>query len=109
MYAGRMGYGAHLPTSLGEGNVYNLAGVSEAGYGPYLGDFFDDLSKAAEQVGAISKELQQVAQGERKVATFPPDQATVVVPVGGKPVALAIPLVPLVAGAAFLAYLALRR
>jgi len=109
MYAGRMGYGAHLPTSLGDSAVYNLAEVPESGYGPYLGNFFDDLSRIAKQVGMASDELSKVSAGKAKIATFPPDQATIMIPVGGTPVAYAVPLIPLAIGAGLLLWYVARR
>lgn len=109
MYAGRMGYGAHLPTSLGESPVYNLAGVSESGYGPYLGNIFDDISKIAGQVGIVSKELSSVSAGKAKIATVPTDTATLTIPMAGTPVAASIPLWAIGLGAAGLLYLAFGR
>lgn len=106
-----MGYGAHLPYSLGErapGVIQNLAGVSPAGYGPYLGNIFDDLSKIASKVGLVSGELSKVASGQSTVATIPTGQATLTIPMGNSPFSTAIPLWVLGVGAAGLAYLAFR-
>jgi hypothetical protein len=109
VYAGRIAYGGALPTSLG---AYlpdtNLAGVSPAGYGPYLGNLFDDIAKAAAKVGVVSHELSTVASGQSNIATVPKDQAVLVLPVGGG-VSKAVPLLPLALGAAALLFLGLRR
>lgn len=117
MYAGRM-YGGGMPL-LGESPIYNLAAidwqsgglgeVSESGYGPYLGNIFDDIAKIAGQVGMASGELAKVASGESKIGTFPPNQATLMLPIGGSPVATAIPLLPLAIGAGVLVWMALRK
>jgi len=102
---GRTGYGSQLPYGLGgAGNVYNLSGVSAAGYGPYLGNLFDDIQKIASKVGLVSGELSDVASGEKKIGTFDPTKATLMLPVGGSPVATSIPLLPLALGAAALLY-----
>lgn len=107
MYGGRPGYGGQLPYSLGERSnaAYNLAGVSAAGYGPYLGDFFDELTKVAHKVGVISGEIGKVARGDSTVATIPKGTATLTLPVGGG-ISQAIPLWVIGIGAAGLAYLA---
>lgn len=111
MYAGRIGYGGQLPYSLGErvpGVTQNLAGVSEAGYGPYLGNFFDDLQKIASKVGLISGKVSDVVAGRSTVATIPTGQATLTLPVGNTGMSQAIPLWVLGVGAAGLVYLAFR-
>jgi hypothetical protein len=118
MYSGRFGYGAHLPTSLGESPVFNLAGweeryeegfgeVTESGYGPYLGNIFDDLSKVAQKVGVVSDKLSEVASGKTSIATIPRNQATITFPAGA--VSTSIPLWPLLIGAGALLYFGLRK
>lgn len=106
-----MGYGTHLPYSLGErapGVVQNLAGVSPAGYGPYLGNFFDDLAKIAGKVGLISGKVGDVVSGKSTVATIPTGQASLTVPMGNSAFSQAIPVWVLGVGAAGLLYLAFR-
>ena len=105
MYSGRIAYGGQLPYSLGErSNAFNTGG-----YGPYLGNIFDDIAKIAGQVGTVSGELSTVASGERKIGTFDPNKASLIIPVGGTPTVTAIPLLPLGIGAAALLYFALRK
>lgn len=106
MYAGRPGYGGQLPYSLGERDnaVFNLAGVEPSGHGPYLGNFFDDLSKVAGKVGVVSNELSKVASGQATVATIPTGQATLTIPIPGSPISTAIPLWVIGVGAAGLLY-----
>ncbi len=101
MYSGRMGYGGNLPYSLGEreASVFN-----KGGYGSYLGNIFDDIAKIAGKVGMVSGELSSVASGEKKIGTFDPTKATLMMPIGGSPVATSIPLVPLAIGAGLLLY-----
>lgn len=109
MYAGRIAHGA-MPGSLGareQSVVTNLAGVSPAGYGPYLGNIFDDIAKVAAKVGIVSNELSNVASGQSNIATVPKDQAVLVMPVGGG-VSKSIPLLPLAIGAAALLFFGLR-
>ena len=108
MYGGRPGYGGQLPYSLGERSnaPYNLGEVSPAGYGPYLGNIFDDIAKAASKVGIVSGELSKVASGQSTVATVPTGYASPTIPVPGSPVSQAIPLWVLGVGAAGLLYLA---
>jgi hypothetical protein len=110
VYAGRPGYGGQLPYSLGERSnaPFNLAGVGPSGHGPYLGDFFDELTKIAHKVGIISGEVGKVARGESTVATIPKGQATFTLPLGGG-MSQAVPLWVLGAGAAGLAYFAFRK
>lgn len=111
MYAGRVGYGSGLPSSLGERSnaVYDLAGVAPSGYGPYLGNFFDDLARIAGKVGIVSNELSKVASGDATVATIPTGQASLTIPIPGSPVSTSIPLWVVGAGAAGLLFLAFRR
>lgn len=111
MYGGRVGYGSALPYSLGERSnaPFNLAGVAPSGYGPYLGNFFDDLARIAGQVGLVSGELSKVAAGQATVATIPTGQATVTIPIPGSPVSTAIPLWVIGVGAAGLLYVAFRK
>ncbi len=111
MYGGRAGYGSQLPTSLGERSnaVYDLSGVSPAGYGPYLGNFFDDLARIAGKVGIVSNELSKVASGQATVATIPTGQASLTIPIPGAPISTSIPLWVIGAGAAGLLLLALRK
>jgi hypothetical protein len=116
MYTGRM-MGGQLPIfGLGESPIYNLAGsdealgeVSESGYGPYLGNIFDDISRVASQVGVASGELAQVASGKKTIGTFRPDQPTLMIPGATGPVAVAIPVVPILIGAGVLLFLVMRR
>lgn len=111
MYSGRIGYGAALPYSLGErepGVVNNLAEVPASGYGPYLGNFFDDLKKIADKVGIVSSELSKVSSGQATVATIPTGYSSVTLPIGSSGVSTAIPLWVLGAGAAGLLFLAFR-
>lgn len=109
MYAGRVGYGGQLPTSLGERSAapFNLAGVGPAGHGAYLGDFWDELTKGAHKVGIVSGEIGKIARGEASFATIPKDQAALTIPVGG--VSQSIPLWVIGAGAAGLLFLAFRK
>lgn len=76
------------------------------GYGSYLGDIWMDISNVADKVGIVSRELSQVARGEKKIATVPTDKASITIPLPGKPVGVSIPLLPLVAGIGVLAYMA---
>ena len=110
MYGGRPGYGGQLPYALGERSAaaFNLAGVSESGYGSYLGNIFDDIAKVAGKVGVVSGELSRVASGDATVSTIPKGYASLTIPVPGSPVSQAIPLWVLGAGAAGLLYLAFR-
>jgi hypothetical protein len=107
VYSGRPGYGGQLPYALGERSsaAYNLAGVGPSGHGPYLGDFFDELTKIAHKVGVISGEVGKVARGDATVATIPKGQATITIPMGGG-LSQAVPLWVLGVGAAGLAYFA---
>ena len=109
MYGGRPGYGGQLPYALGERDnaAFNLAGVSPSGHGPYLGDFWDELTKVAHKVGIISGEVGTVARGDASFATIPKDQAALTIPIGG--VSQTIPLWAIGAGAAGLLYLAFRK
>lgn len=111
MYGGRLDYGGDLPYSLGERSraVYNLAEVPASGYGPYLGNFWDDLAKAAEKVSTVSGEVSKVVSGQSKVATVPTGYASVTIPVPGQPVGVSVPVVPLMIGAGLLLFLALRK
>lgn len=111
MYTGRIAYGGKLPYSLGERSnaIYNLAEVPPSGYGPYLGNIFDDLSKIASQVGVVSGELAKVASGEAKIATIPTNKASITIPLPNSQVGVAIPILPLAVGAGLLLYLALRK
>jgi len=111
MYGGRPGYGGELPYGVGErsGAAYDLAEVSEAGYGPYLGNIFDDIAKAASKVGVVSGELSKVASGRSTIATVPTGYASLTIPMPGTPVSQAIPLWVVGVGAAALLYLAFRR
>jgi hypothetical protein len=111
MYGGRPGYGGELPYGIGERSsaAYNLAEVSEAGYGPYLGNLFDDITKIASKVGVVSGELSKVASGKATVATVPTGYASLTIPMGSSPVSQAIPLWVVGASAAALLYLAFRR
>lgn len=111
MYAQRPGYGGQLPYSLGERSnaVYDLAGVAPSGYGNYLGDFFDDVSKVAQKVSYVSSELSKVSTGKATVATVPTGYASLTLPMGGSPVSQAIPLWVIGAGAGLLLLLAMRR
>ena len=77
MYAGRMGYGAHLPTSLGDSAVYNLAEVPESGYGPYLGDFFDTLKGIADKVSQAAMAAGAIKSGDARVTVVPTQQGVV--------------------------------
>ncbi|MGH3589541.1 MAG: hypothetical protein ACRDRF_00690 [Pseudonocardiaceae bacterium] len=81
MYAGMMN-GSQIPTSLGAADIYNLSGspvfnlagmgeVSERGYGPYLGNIFDDIAKIAGKVGSIAGTVSGVASGQQQVVTVP--------------------------------------
>lgn len=118
MYAGRMGYGASLPYSLGERNIDNLTlgEVSPRGYGPYLGNFFDTIKNfatsvenVATKIGIASGQLSQVASGQANVATIPTNKATITIPTGNSGVGVSVPLVPLAIGAGVLLFLALRK
>lgn len=104
MYAGRMGYGGNLPYALGERTPFNAPG-----YTSYLGNIFDDIAKIAGQVGMVSGELSTVASGQKKIGTFDPTKATLMLPIGGSPVATAIPLLPLALGAGALLYFGVRK
>jgi hypothetical protein len=106
MYGGRVGYNGTPALSLGERepNVF-----SRGGYGPYLGNFFDDLQNIASKVGAVSGELSQVASGEKKVGTFDPNKASLIIPMAGSPLVTAVPLLPLGIGLAALVYFAVRK
>lgn len=109
MYAGRVGYGGQLPTSLGERSnaAFNLAGVGPAGHGSYLGDFWDTIQMGAHKVGIVAGEIGKVAHGEASFATIPKDTATLTIPVGG--VSQSVPLWVIGAGAAGLLFLAFRK
>lgn len=111
MYAGRIGYGGQLPYALGERSnaPYNLAALPPSGYGPYLGDFFDDVSRVAEKISAVSGEISKVTTGRATVATVPTGYASLTLPMGSSPISTAIPLWMLGAGAVGLLYLAFRR
>jgi hypothetical protein len=111
MYAGRSGYGSGLPYSLGERSnaPFNLGEVSQSGYGPYLGNFFDDLAKIAGKVGLVSNELSKVASGDATIATIPTGQASLTLPIPGSPISTSIPLWVIGAGAAGLLFVAFRR
>jgi len=111
MYGGRPGYGGELPYGVGERSnaAYDLAEVSEAGYGPYLGNLFDDIAKVAGKVGIVSGELSKVASGGSTIATVPKGYASLTIPMGSSPVSQAIPLWVIGASAAALLYLAFRR
>lgn len=77
-----------IPLSLGESPVFNLADygvdeyspygmgeVSDRGYGPYLGNIWDDLQKIAGRVGTIAGEVGKVVSGDKQVITVPSNQA----------------------------------
>jgi hypothetical protein len=87
--------------------ITNLAGVSPAGYGPYLGNIFDDIAKAAAKVGLVSNELSSVASGESNIATVPKNQAVITLPIGNG-ISKSIPLAPLAIGAAALLFFGMR-
>ena len=108
MYTGRF-MGGGIPMGLSGSPIYNLGEVSESGYGPYLGNIFDTLSKVASQVGIVSNELSKVSSGQAKIATVPTDRATITFPIPGSPVATSIPLVPLAIGAGLLLFFAMRK
>jgi hypothetical protein len=81
------------------------------GYGTsYLGEdgdnIFQKLANVAEKVGIVSRELSDVAKGDKKIATVPTDRASITFPLPGKPVGISVPLVPLIGGLGVLAYLA---
>lgn len=111
MYGGRAGYGSQLPYSLGERSnaVFNLAGVPASGYGPYLGNIFDDISKIAGKIGLVSGELSSVASGKSTIATIPTGQASLTIPIPGSPVSQAIPLWLIGVAAGGLVLLAMRK
>lgn len=111
MYGGRAGYGSQLPYSLGERStaIFNLAEVPASGYGPYLGNIFDDISKIASKVGLVSGELSNVAAGRSTIATIPTGQASLTLPIPGSPVSASIPLWVIGVGAAGLLFLAMRK
>lgn len=101
--------GGQLPYALGErvpGLTTNLGDVSPAGYGPYLGNVFDDIQKIAGQVGIASGELSKVTKGEATVATIPTGYASLTLPIPGSPISQAIPLWVIGVGAAGLLYMA---
>ncbi len=108
MYTGRM-MGGQIPTGLAGSPIYNLGEVSESGYGPYLGNLFDDIARVAQEVGVASGELAKVAAGQAKIATVPTDRATLTFPVPGSPVATSISLLPLALGAGALLWFAMRK
>lgn len=115
MYAGVTGQGYRIPTALGEawwGSNYGgryLGEVSAGGYGPYLGNIFDDISNIAAKVGVVSSQLAKVKAGKAKVAVVPTDRASLTIPIPGQPVGVSIPVLPLALGVGALAYLAFRR
>lgn len=112
MYGGRPGYGGQLPYGgLGERSnaVYNLAGVAPDGYGPYLGDFFDDVSRLAGKVGAVAGKISEVTTGKATVTTVPKGYSTLTLPYGDSAYSQAIPLWAIGLGAAGLLYLAFRK
>lgn len=111
MYGGRIAYGGKLPTSLGERStaIYNLAEVPSSGYGPYLGNFFDDLAKIAGKVGTVSGKIAEVTSGESKVAVIPSGYSTITVPIPGQPVGVSIPILPLAIGAGLLLFMVMRK
>lgn len=100
MYAGRM-MGGQLPYGIGE--------VGPHGYGPYLGDFWDDAASIAEKVGLVADQAQRVVKGEAKVALVPTDHATISLPIPGSYAAVSVPILPIALGVGLLAWFAMRK
>lgn len=103
MYAGRIGYGAGMPTSLGENPVYNLAEVSESGYGPYLGNIFDDIARRAQQVRDLASRASQVKEGDAQIVVIPTTQGL------AKQAPSLSAMVPWLIGGAALLYFGMRK
>lgn len=108
MYAGRPA--GKLPYGIGERSnaPFNLAGVPASGFGPYLGDFFDDVAKIAGKVGTVAGELSKVNTGQATIATVPTGYSSFTVPVGTG-VSASIPTWVLGAGIGVLVLLAMRK
>jgi hypothetical protein len=127
MYAGRPGYGGKLPyAGLGvrtnapfflsgddpmtgdDDSMYGLMGVGPNGRGPYLGDFFDDVSGFTAKVSAVAGKISDVVTGKSTVATVPTGYSSFTFPVAGG-YSQSIPLWVLGAGAGVLLLLTMRK
>jgi len=81
-----------------------------------LSGIFDDIERAAQnvgkfaaKVGVVAGQADNIAEGRRKVAVIPTEGAYATVPVPGQMFGVSIPLVPMLLVGAVAVYLLARR